>query len=149
MSSAAPHFTNEERETIFNHILQRLLCQTTATKFYIALNDIYAKKDPTSLVALTDEQIAAHKYKPTNTIPAQPFSDDHCNLLRIFRDFIRYKSAIGERIPPTIEGWTSIDPADFYDYQISEYYPFVLPVEATSTTKVKSERSLKCENQLN
>jgi len=77
-------FSPADREAIFTHIVTVLLRQVKSTRFYTTLFDLYSNKDPTALVVLTNDQIASFTYKNKDNSPGDPFSDDHCNLQRVF-----------------------------------------------------------------
>jgi hypothetical protein len=44
------------------------------------------------------------------------------NLVRIFRDYVKYKAAINERLHPTM--YATIDNDEFDDYRIGPNFPF-------------------------
>ena len=120
---------------MFDHIITKVMGHTANTKLYKTLKAYnYHQYSPTELVSLDDSQIAALRHKPSAKDAEEPLSTQYFNSLRAFRDFIKYRGAIGQPIPLTFEGWTSITSTEYDEYRISGYFPYQPPPPSALTT---------------
>ena len=127
-------YTRANLEAMFDHILVNLFHQEKDNPLHKALIEQGLNHESPSVLAnLSDLEIEGFKYLDENNNPL-PVPIGKRNYLKVFRDFVRYKASLHEAIQDTYEGWMGINREDFYNYQVSGYYPFQPPPTASTTT---------------
>ena len=108
--------TRAQMEQIFEHLLINIFRSEDTSDLYLVLkaNNFHCQH-PMTFSSYTDQDISEFSYiKSSESLPTYLKVTDRVTL-KVFRDFLKYKSSIGETIGDTSEEWFAIKEDEYYD----------------------------------